>query len=582
MRRNITIAVLGTVLLAVGAPTPAGAQAGGAASASTVKAFTKRLAQVGIPTYRPGSRKPVVRVRGRVSPVQLTTDLARSAALGAQLRSGMTAGQLDATTGPLRLGTTSIPGGALVVAWAKGTDTRSARLARTLLGPVDWSHYEQIVLPHAVMLLFSSDVALHLPQRPAKRRAAKRTVAATAAAAPVPGGPCTATRDFIENTVNKVFNAIGHVRTDHATINRIFGGFFGKIIGTAGDVLSFGVNTAIDGARKIVLGATRIPVKLVTDAIAGVAATVSVVSQVANGIMPWKGAHTIDATPKRKGGVPGTLTLTVTAPIGEIPYPDWVKNCASVFEFPLPSFTPKNEPVSWRVAQAPEGLVTLGPASGPLDDAGKATQPFTTGDEPADWATGPEHEGRVDVISTVHRTDLDPLVRKVSDGVMRLLPGLVRDSFGTQIRQVINPMISSIKKNIDDVRDVVTRSYFPVIFHDPPEPKPAPPAPAAGIAGHWTGTFTEADGSATWAADFTESGGTVSGTVQVIGSNCNHGGPASGTISGDQFTLTIQSEDAITATGTLSGDTMSGTFSHPGHGDPCVAVNGTFTGTRGG
>ena len=196
----------------------------------------------------------------------------------------------------------SLPTGALVAAWAKGTNTASARLAREILGPVDYSRYEDIVLPSAVLMLFSSDVALHLPQRKPKR-GARRAVASAAA---VPAGPCTAARDFVDKTINRVFDAIGHVQADHKTINRIFGKFFGKIIGTAGDIASFAVNKTIDAARTITLGAARIPVKFVIDSISGVAAAVNVVGQIANGVLQWKGAHSIDRNPTSKavgGGV---------------------------------------------------------------------------------------------------------------------------------------------------------------------------------------------------------------------------------------------------------------------------------------
>ncbi len=122
----------GTVFLAlafgVGLVSPARAADDGQFTSSDVSSFVRDAAKVGIPTYRPGSRKPVVAVRGRMSPVRLTTDLARSAALGAWAHVGMTAGQLNAMTGPVKLGSVSVPTGALVAAWANSTDGPSARL----------------------------------------------------------------------------------------------------------------------------------------------------------------------------------------------------------------------------------------------------------------------------------------------------------------------------------------------------------------------------------------------------------------------------------------------------------------------
>ena len=72
------------------------------------------------------------------------------------------------------------------------------------------------------------------------------------------------------------------------------------------------MNTAVDAGRRIVLGTTRIPVKLVTDAISGIADTVSVVGQIANAVLPWSGAINVDPNSTSKGvgaGVPGMLSL---------------------------------------------------------------------------------------------------------------------------------------------------------------------------------------------------------------------------------------------------------------------------------
>src|SRR5262249_49997608 len=78
---------------------------------------------------------------------------------------------------------------------------------------------------------------------------------------------------------------------------------------------------------------------------------------------------------------------------------------------------------------------------------------------------------------------LDPIVERISGDILRLLPGVVRDLFGTQIRAVIEPMLQTIKRKIDTVRDVTTALPFTVVYHDPPDrqpdpvPPPVPPTP---------------------------------------------------------------------------------------------------------
>ena len=586
MTRSRTLLLFLLAIVVALAPVPDARADDGRFTSADVSSFVRAAAKAGIPTYRPGSSKPVVRVRGRLSPVRLTTELAQSAALGAWGQAGMTAGQLDEMTGPVAIGSVQLPTGALVAAWAKSTDSASARLARQILGPVDWPRYQEIVLPSAVLLLFASDVALHMPQRggAAPRAAA---VTARAAAAGVPAGPCTAVQDFVEQTIKRIFASFGRLQTDHAAIKKFAGSFLGSIIGAVGDALSFTVNTAVDAGRTFVLGAVRIPVKLVTEAIAGVAATVSVIGEITNMLMPWSGKVSIDRNPTSKAfgaGVPGLLTLKVTAPGSNLKWPGWLQNCASLFDFPLPTTTPKDQPVEWDLRnQSPAGLVTPGAPSGPLDARGIATQPFVTGEETPEVASGPEREGRVDVVATVHRTDLDPYVERINRGFLRLLPALVRDMVGKQISAVIQPMLASLRRRIGKVRDVTAKAHFTVLYHDPPEKKKeqpaAPPAPPT-IGGHWDGQWS-GEGSGTWSADFKQEGNAFSGTIVINNSNCVHGGRISGTIEGDQIKFgVVEAEQRISFSGTLSGDTMSGTWSKPAAADPCKANGGTFSATR--
>ena len=69
---------------------------------------------------------------------------------------------------------------------------------------------------------------------------------------------------FIDGTIDAFFRAIGHIHSDPATIDRLFGdGLFGSIIKGIGDVLSFGVNLAIDAAHTIVVGGVRVATSLI-------------------------------------------------------------------------------------------------------------------------------------------------------------------------------------------------------------------------------------------------------------------------------------------------------------------------------
>lgn len=147
---------------------------------ATVHRVVRDLGRVGIGVYRPGSARPVARVRGRRSPVRLTSEQARTLAFGAWARSGATGSAISARTGRVRISRHRRVASAIMLAgWAKRARTPSARLARRLLGTVRWRRYRQVVFPSVVQLLFASDMALHL--RPHARRHAHGATAVAAA-----------------------------------------------------------------------------------------------------------------------------------------------------------------------------------------------------------------------------------------------------------------------------------------------------------------------------------------------------------------------------------------------------------------
>ena len=434
-----------------------------------------------------------------------------------------------------------------------------------------------MVFPHAVLLLYTSDTALHLTRR------AKTAAAATGVIAGGFDRPCTAARDFVKNSINSVFDAIGHIQTDHAAIDRLFGkGWFGDIIKGVGDVLSQSVNAVIDSARSIVIGVTEIPIQLITNAIAGVAGTVSVIGQVANSLLPWQGSLRAAPTTTSKGvgaGIPGTFTLDVTAPGSNLQWSPPIVDCAKAFSFDLPTFTPKDARVDWDITQAPGALIVTTTNTGRLNERGTAQQAYVTATETPEEAAGTPAVGYVNVIVKVHRDDLDKLIHAVTDGLMRLLPGLVRDALGPQILSVVTPLVESLTKNIDKVRDVQADAFLPVSYHQPKEP-PKPPPPPTGIAGHWNGNWV-GDGAGTFAADFTQSGDTFSGTIAIGGSSCVHGGTITGTINGNQITFgVVSAEETISYTGTLNGNSMSGSWSKAAQAEPCTATGGLVSHPR--
>jgi hypothetical protein len=527
----------------------------------TVQRFTTGLANVGIGVYPVGGSQPVRRVAGRASPLRLTVPQARTAALGVWSRSGLSGASLDTLAGSVRVtAKVSLPVAAVVAGWAKRVHSPSARLARRMLGAVSWRQYNKLVFPKAVVMLFASDVALHMPHSRDDRTAKVAAGRAQSAVA----APCTEVLNSVNETVKRLFDSIGHIKTDEGTIRGLFGnGFIGSIVKGVGDVLAKGVNTAIDGARAIVLAGVKVPIKAVTNALAAVAGAATVIDAVANGLAPWSGTITADPDPIAKGvrtGTPGRFVLDVTAPGSERQWPSWVKDCAGLFGVPLPELTPKAGDVRWDVSdQSPSDLISPGRDTGPLNGEGQAQLAFETTTETPEEAKGELISGLVYAKATVHRTDLDSLRVRLTRSLVNLLPGVVLDVASKKIEAAVKPMVNSVASKLATFRDVDASGALTVNYHRPRTEQT------------WNGVWASAvyPIRGTFLLRFSRdgNGNTMSGNVRIAGSGCVSGGALSGTIEDDQIQFgVVNAQASIAFTGHFSGRSMAGTWAAAGCG----------------
>jgi hypothetical protein len=128
---------------------------------ATVQRFVADLSHAGIPVFEPGASTPIDQVAGRAAPVRLTLDQAGAAALGISRHAGISGARLDSLV-HLTAGRLIIPMGAIMAGWAKRARTPAGAQARRILGRPDWRHYQGVVFPDAVLLLFAADVGSHL------------------------------------------------------------------------------------------------------------------------------------------------------------------------------------------------------------------------------------------------------------------------------------------------------------------------------------------------------------------------------------------------------------------------------------
>ena len=305
----------------------------------TVDTVVADLARGGIGVFPLGKTRPVTRVRRPVSPVRLTVEQARTAALGAWSSSGITAAEVD-TLAPVEGSVATIvpPTSALVAAYVRSAKTPGAKLARRVMRGQELEQFQGLVFPSLVLTLFVSDLASAALQDPATEVAGAtgtddlQLISSRAQAAPAPG-ICTKLISFVNDTIRDVFAAIPRIGVDQASIDSVLGSFLGSIVGDAARLAASVVNGFVDGAQFIVVNGVKAVTTEVLHAIADVAGVVGTVATVATTLTPWALDLRGEPTPTRRAvgteaPIPGRFTLTVRT-VGPIPdeWPRDIQDC---------------------------------------------------------------------------------------------------------------------------------------------------------------------------------------------------------------------------------------------------------------
>lgn len=434
-----------------------------AAVPSDLDGFVRALASVGIGTYRPGSDRPLRPVRSPRSPVRLSVDQAQAAAASAVSKIGLSGARLDAIAPPTRLGAgVSLPVGAVVAGWVTAVQSPAAELARQIMGSFPATGYRATVFPTAVLILFSSDTALHLGGPLTAQRATSREARVER--------PCTAALTAIDSTIKDVFDTLDRYTDLPGAVRRIAPhNFLGTILTGVATALSLPVKVFTAGARVLVVKTVRVPVEVITKAVAGVAAAVAVVGQIAAFAVPWRAELTAVPNPISKGvaaGERGTLDLRVTAPLGGDRWPAAVRNCAKALgNIDLPDVTPRGGKVTWDVtAQDPAPLLIRVRADDALSQAGTAQLVFETTTETPDDAVGVTEIGAVVAIARVQRPDLRRLLDAVQDQVVGLVPDALAVGRPALRRALAGPVNAATAK-IVTLRDVEAATTVAVRYH---------------------------------------------------------------------------------------------------------------------
>lgn len=489
--------------------------------------LASRLARTGIAVLAEPGGEPIDDVAEPQSPVQLLAWQVHAMELQARNGGGALGSELDAIAA-------TAPGeptaSEMVLAWAVGTPTPAAALARELLGDqvelpdVDLSTLDaeeladldrrrsaefvfdatEVTLSDLVLVLFLSDVAtaaalvVEMDGGDDAGSAAPGGVAAlvapamlvpTGASAATPGGLCSAVTGFVSDVISEVFSAIPRLPEVRRFPWGSLPGFVTDLLTGIANGAMWLWNTVVEGARVVVEGTVLTVTSALLEPIARVAGLVGTLAQIASLLRPWEVAITPEPAVNRKGVAPeGPLPGAVTARVDLGGYDEWpphIADCAEQAGAPLPPLRPSGNPVQWFALESPPGLVSrVDGFVGALDADGSARLTYETGVEPAELASrGTPAVGRLFVSAHVARDDTHRILETFAQ-LLRAELGSIAGVLQPTVWAVVQPQLDAILRDLLTFRDAVGYGDVAITFHVPedepaPAPRPRPMPPAA-------------------------------------------------------------------------------------------------------
>jgi len=372
------------------------------------------LAQSGVEVYDDKSFALVREPSGRRALLRYTRFQARNMALEVSTGGGILGSQLDAMAPPITFAGTQIPvtTSGLIAAWAVTAVSPGADLSRRLLGDIDPKAARNVRFPTLVLALFLADSAPALTSSATKSLGDPLGVALASAGsllgasetAWAAAGPCATARELLQ----RLDGLLASIQSSPDT------GLFGWI---GGGLARLGVQVAMEAVRSQL------------SALRGILETVAAATYSASLLNDW--GLEIKADPPLLHYIPGSPTQGrfIAEVVGDegIDYPDWLKECAALFNLSLPNTQQADGmAIDWTPgAGFNEHAHPMGGFDGKVQAGGTARYAIATSEEdPQTHATATEDRQPAKIAATVTRTfDPQQLARFVSGvtGISRAL-----------------------------------------------------------------------------------------------------------------------------------------------------------------
>lgn len=398
----------------------------------------------------------------------------------------------------------------LLAAWITTYDSAGARFSRELLGEQDWRRAHEVTFPQLVITLFLADATADAGRAdatayaglatayaglaattsagraetrdntaPDTGRAEVRDDAAARIVGPVragtvsddavlavaqrsPAGPCTTATSFIQNAIATVANAL--------KVNASGGGLF--------EFLGRIWNTAVDLAAAVVTGLIEAVTRPVVNLLVDVFGVVAVIAQVSSFLTHWRVTGTPDPEENAFGVIPDVVTGSIRIAVADqqLPIPPLVVDCAAAFGVDLTEIGAVGSGVEWveRPIGRPDLAVRVA-ADTVIDRDRSATYVYQTGLETPELARSPkERAGLLQVRASIARADFEQIRRLFAQLLLDQIPERIRPL----VEPIARPIVDAVTRHLSAISDVRSTTYVAVIYHEEPDPEPAPPGNA--------------------------------------------------------------------------------------------------------
>jgi hypothetical protein len=367
--------------------------------------------------------------------LQFTQAQVASLATAAANQDGITGAALDAT---VPVGKGAPPFSYLLAAWASTGTSKGAATVRAIMGPDDWGQAPGLVFPTVALPLFTADVVAAVGGQ-----AAATSAALDGAVGPALGrgpgrtamglfaSPCTTVTNFIQETLDKLFEVLKLGTPSGSSVVAKVGGFFVTLW-----------NVAVSLAQTVVNGLIKYSAPLFS-AVVDIAGDAFALAELVSNLVPWSAKVTAIPPSVALGGNAGSFKAVIGG--GAVTYPSYVEDCAKGLGLQLPPFSAKGSKATWTVSGPITPTSTTTPV---LDSQASNSLSYTTGLVPCVSALPPDEQtGRATISLT--RSAIGPLKTLLTDLVARLT-----GQVGTYLKPIIGGLMGDIASKLSPLAKV--------------------------------------------------------------------------------------------------------------------------------